>query len=344
MNITFLVGNGFDINLGLDTRYTDFYPKYLDKGYNDIISNAIADNYDNWADLEIALGKLLKDITPEQVNEFLDSKGRLEGDLAEHLRYQESRLAYSGNNLPHEFQKNIIGFHQEFSAKERTDFQSWLSTVAASIVYQFISFNYTRCLDDIVEIGKTVQPFASHDFRSGAHYKDSVGTVHHIHGTLDDDLILGINDITQIDNSVLQADSRVVDYIVKPEVNEALGGQRIETAKKIINASDYIGVYGMSIGDTDLMWWQYLLAWLQKKESRRLVLYVYADPSDNPSGQEKLRRTNMWKDTFLTQAGADADIAKKVRGQLIVVVRSKIFNFDSVSVKEQDPEKVLISV
>lgn len=26
MNITFLVGNGFDINLGLKTKYTDFTP------------------------------------------------------------------------------------------------------------------------------------------------------------------------------------------------------------------------------------------------------------------------------------------------------------------------------
>ena len=30
MNITFLIGNGFDIKLGLKTRYTDFYPTYID--------------------------------------------------------------------------------------------------------------------------------------------------------------------------------------------------------------------------------------------------------------------------------------------------------------------------
>ena len=28
MNITFLIGNGFDLNLGLDTRYTDFLSEY----------------------------------------------------------------------------------------------------------------------------------------------------------------------------------------------------------------------------------------------------------------------------------------------------------------------------
>ena len=343
MNITFLVGNGFDINLGLNTRYTDFYPTYLNKGHDDILSRAIADNYDKWADLEVALGKILKDISPDQVDEFLDSKGQLEGDLAEYLRHEESRLVLSNKELPGEFRKNVAGFAKEFTAKEQADYRKWQSSVSASISYRFISYNYTNGLDGIVAKGKSVQSFDTH-VSGNTRYTDSVGAVHHIHGTLDGDLILGVNDASQIDNPVLQTDSRLVDYIVKAKVNEALGEQRIENAKRIIDESDYIGVYGMSIGDTDLMWWQYLIAWLQKKDSRRLVLYVYADPSDNPSGQEKLRRINMWKNMFLAQSGADADISEKVRGQIIVVIRSKIFNFDGVSVKERDPDKELAVV
>ena len=34
MNITFLIGNGFDIKLGLKTRYTDFYPIYINSNKN----------------------------------------------------------------------------------------------------------------------------------------------------------------------------------------------------------------------------------------------------------------------------------------------------------------------
>lgn len=29
MNVTFLIGNGFDINLGLKTSYKDFYEQYI---------------------------------------------------------------------------------------------------------------------------------------------------------------------------------------------------------------------------------------------------------------------------------------------------------------------------
>ena len=341
MNITFFVGNGFDINLGLDTRYTDFYPNYLAKGYDDILSRAIADNYDKWADLEIALGQLLRDISVEQIDEFLDSKGRLEGDLADYLRNENKRLDLSANKLPGEFQKNVVGFYQEFSSKEKSDYKAWLSSVRSTIQYQFTSFNYTDGLDALVGKAKTIQHFSTHVGNS-TQYTDSVGNVLHIHGTLDDDLILGLNDITQIGNPDLRTDSRVVEYIVKSEVNEALGEQRIENAKRIIDNSDYIAIYGMSLGDTDLMWWQYLLEWLQKKDARRLVLYVYANPSDNPSGQEKLRRINMWKNVFLDQAGADANVSAKVRGQIIVVIRSKIFNFENINVKSKNPEMVLV--
>ena len=31
MNITYIIGNGFDINLGLKTRYVDFYKWYVDR-------------------------------------------------------------------------------------------------------------------------------------------------------------------------------------------------------------------------------------------------------------------------------------------------------------------------
>ena len=35
MNIVYLIGNGFDINLGLNTRYCDFYKYYLESQQSD---------------------------------------------------------------------------------------------------------------------------------------------------------------------------------------------------------------------------------------------------------------------------------------------------------------------
>lgn len=119
MNITFLIGNGFDINLGRNTRYTDFYPYYLSKKHDDIISKALAENYDRWADLELALGQLLSDVAPDQVTEFLDSKGVLESDLADYLRIEEQRIDVTGATVQEEFQEDITGFYNEFATKDK---------------------------------------------------------------------------------------------------------------------------------------------------------------------------------------------------------------------------------
>ena len=35
MNITFLLGNGFDIGLGMKSGYKNFYPYFIEKSSND---------------------------------------------------------------------------------------------------------------------------------------------------------------------------------------------------------------------------------------------------------------------------------------------------------------------
>ena len=52
MNITFLVGNGFDLNLKLDTRYTDFYKYYIEHDPKDLLSESIRNDFEMWSDLE----------------------------------------------------------------------------------------------------------------------------------------------------------------------------------------------------------------------------------------------------------------------------------------------------
>jgi len=62
MNIVYLIGNGFDLNLGMKTSYTDFYNYYLslprDNDNNAIkrFKRKLAKNFNNWSDLEYALG------------------------------------------------------------------------------------------------------------------------------------------------------------------------------------------------------------------------------------------------------------------------------------------------
>ena len=66
MNIVYLIGNGFDINIGLKTRYKDFYDYYLAldssgdnehvKKLKEHLKETLSTDDKYWSDLEIALG------------------------------------------------------------------------------------------------------------------------------------------------------------------------------------------------------------------------------------------------------------------------------------------------
>ena len=115
MEITFLLGNGFDIQCGLKTSYIDFYKYILEKKYSiDLnkeadeetvskIDNMIyreiyksRDKIETWADLEFQLGvftkrlqKRLSELNQDVQkisNKFLNDFEILKEDLSEYLK------------------------------------------------------------------------------------------------------------------------------------------------------------------------------------------------------------------------------------------------------------------
>ena len=77
MNITYIIGNGFDINLGLRTGYKDFYEWYVDqpsendpdvvKNFKNEINSCLNNTTErNWSDLELALGKYSAQVSSDQ--------------------------------------------------------------------------------------------------------------------------------------------------------------------------------------------------------------------------------------------------------------------------------------
>ena len=68
MNILYLIGNGFDLNLNLKTSYKDFYNFILEKNNEKDLAivakfkNEIKNKPTNWSDLELELGKFTAEI------------------------------------------------------------------------------------------------------------------------------------------------------------------------------------------------------------------------------------------------------------------------------------------
>ena len=94
MKITFFIGNGFDLKMGLKSRYKDFYNYLLSQNYENIIVDKIKDNPDEWADFELACGKELRNITIDNMEEFIGAFGNFKIEFSKYLSEQEKDINY----------------------------------------------------------------------------------------------------------------------------------------------------------------------------------------------------------------------------------------------------------
>lgn len=338
MNITFLIGNGFDLNLGLKTSYKDFYKYYINKAPNDLIAKSIKKDYKLWSDLELGLGNFSEKLDDLQVLEFLDSKALLEKHLSDYLKKENSKFSISkGNEFIKEFVNKIALLYNDLNMKEKKVYKRFLNSANAPLTYSFISFNYTNTLDRMIELCKNTKKFFSTHISNHASVNDTIQSPLHIHGTINSELILGLDDVSQIKKSIWHKDEELMTYLVKPILNEELGQLKIEQGKQMIDDSRYICIYGMSIGDTDNTWWRYIIDWLIKDKQNRLILYVYDSSIVQVSGQEKLRLANKNRNKFLQKNTKLKDeIKKQIINQISFIQNSEIFNFKNIEIKEDE--------
>lgn len=116
MNITFLIGNGFDLNLGLKTHYKDFYNVYC-KG-DECTTDSVQDLKDDilkkpatWADAELAFGEFSNKFKKELSKKYLNCHNNFCLALSSYLQQQESH--FSQQPVPTffliNFLKNVLG-------------------------------------------------------------------------------------------------------------------------------------------------------------------------------------------------------------------------------------------
>lgn len=183
MDITFLLGNGFDLQCGLKTSYIDFYKYILEKKYSidltqemdkesisgidNIIYSEIyksRDKIETWADLEFQLGvftKQLKEknqVIGELANRFLDDFEDLVEDLNEYLKYIQIQDDIEiSENFSKVFFGTMDNFFEGLFSREYDEIKNILAANQYDQYnYHFISFNYTNTLQKLIHSCKDV--------------------------------------------------------------------------------------------------------------------------------------------------------------------------------------------
>ena len=278
MRILHLIGNGFDKAQGLNTSYPEFYSwlhsqKPLN-AFEEKIYNEIKGNYATWADLEKALGQYSKDFTDP--DEFRSVIRYFNTRLKEYLSNENER-AKSLNFATNKFVKDLCNPQALLEGQGWEIYQKFAPDYEGKDMrIDVVTFNYTSTFE--VALGDRSN-FGEQDGNYYRFYR-----LLHIHGKLDDMILVGVDNEMQIANDSFRTNENIRDEFIKPEINEGCLNTNNATFSSLIKEADIIVLFGLSIGITDNIWWHLIGERLDNKLNRPLLLYIPYDPNKDTNG------------------------------------------------------------
>ena len=354
MNITFLIGNGFDLNLGLKTSYDEFLTEYnkiptASGSVLEYFKTDILKNRKLWANAEEAFGKSTATFKTDNRNaqDFCECHEDFCYELARYLSSQESRLNYAELE-PHLIKglaKGLLNYKNGFRAEVQQQINAAQNTFSGGFKYNFINFNYTQTLDSAVGALKGKDGTLGIRSTSSGSYTNSIGQVLHIHGTTNRDMVLGVNDVSQItDTSLFDGyEEEYIGQIIKPKTNELNQENNEKKVIDVLNSSDLIYVYGMSIGLTDRIWWERICELMHSKNNLHLIIHEFNAPEDGLIRRAFLSFVRKRKKEFTAYCQLDGEAKKEIENR-IHIDRTNIFDGLEGLVRSAANKKELITV
>ena len=338
MRITLIIGNGFDIHIGLKSRYTDFYPFFKANASPDnIILQWMREDMKLWSDMELSLGENLEKLDLGEKNRFYESREELEDLLCTYLESEQEKFQIRGKEEKYfkELIRSIELFTSGLSPADKKRVKTLVDTYGLeNTEYIPISLNYTDCLDKVVKTALNEKTFHSHIYK-GNRINDSITEVLHAHGTIGDGIIMGVSNKNQVNNEGLCDDSVFLSVFLKAKLNDGVGQLRNEQIENYINSSKIIAVYGASIGETDSYLWEKIYKRMVNDTGVLLIIYHHENGSKTkrPNLQRTIMKTNEIRDIFIDRVKSVANHSdiESVKRRILISYNNDLFSFQDES-------------
>ena len=339
MNVLYLIGNGFDLRLGLPTRYADFLEFYKGqtpqlgdgrsqrevaiKKYKERFFTEMAEREERgeeqWKDLEIALGEFTTAFG-DDADGFCDFCDFYE-DMNRSLEAYLSQCNFEPT--PEEVEKlceDLTYPYRYFKPREEKELRAL--TIAQAWYIDVISFNYTssfECLcQDALLVGERNHPegYSGHPVI----YQG----VKHVHGSLGEGgILLGVDHGEQIVSAQYRQCDDVMDLLLKPQANEGRGTLVDEECLSLIAGADVICLFGLSLGPTDQMWWTAIKKrFLDNPEV--ILLYFHYDPAAGSALKFDRRKERQARLHLIDALGLEGN-QKEYDDRIFVAINSDMF-------------------
>lgn len=349
MNITFLIGNGFDIRMGIESAYKKVEAHYVALEKTDerlkAFQKSMAENGEYWSNFESAIGQYTKEFNDHEQENFQFCLDDFTEELIQYLTTEEAKIDYElcKEEIMNEFIRSLSNFAADIPQKYRNDIK-WIIENGTALFFRFVSFNYTHILDECLRCSFTDETVVGTHVSRGTHYKHLVnGDVLHIHGDLPGPIIMGVDNQDQILNKNWAGQRRFRQKLAKPEINSRAGTLVDEGVINLIKESNIICIYGMSLGVTDKTWWKLLGSWLRGSD-RRLVLFSHSGNYSHTgfTHQRQFTIQDELTDRFFDLAeipNADRD---NLENKIIAIINPNLFNINLVELTDQKKKVAII--
>lgn len=295
MNVVYIIGNGFDLQIGLPTSYQDFYRYYtsLESKSESVrkLKAAIKDTLNDWSDLEMALGQYTSQT--ESVQEFCDAYDDLQQCLRDYI-LKVDELMKSGEfilNVDSDtLERGFLFPESAFRSDEAYTIGGEYERVAPGLsqrqaIYNasVLTFNYTHVIEHYLK-GTFESSFSN--------FSRYLNSVQHVHREVvkDQSIWVGVDNEEQVINEHFRNESNVRVRILKPWILSNISRRMLSEAKNLIQGADVLVIFGASLGPSDLTWAKLISERISA--GAVVMLFVHNDlsyPSDNAKLNDQIK-------------------------------------------------------
>lgn len=337
--ITFIIGNGFDLGLGMKTKYTHVYDGYIKspsptaviKLFKEELARKAKNNYENWSDFEMGMAAYAQ--TLENEKELVECVRDFKLYMVEHLQNENQKMIDLLQNKANNYeviQEMVRSLDKFYEGLTQNDISLLNLGSTKRVVKNFITFNYTTVFDTLL---KEALRF----------YSINGNEPIHIHGMLGAGIVMGVDNVRQLGKTKFKLSVSGKRAFIKTHFNEEYDANLLETVRRIISESSIICVYGFSMGDSDETWVKAISEWLLKDDRNQLIVYQYDTPHCNPCNYDEIMDIeDERKEGLLNRLGIEND---SVLDQIHIPVGRDIFNLQHLisrtpdDIDEYDPTK-----
>lgn len=321
MNVLYILGNGFDKAQGMKTSYPEFYQYLMTKTDNGSkllqqLKEDINEDKKLWSDMEEAFGRFTSKIdTSEDLKKLYFE---LSDTLHQYL-LEEEKAFIPDDNHKAKIQSDFISPEKYLGETDWARFEASARKVSSKHDISVMSLNYTNTLERLLSMTEA----------NGKNFGNNtiLRQIIHVHGRLNDPIIIGVDNEQQIANEKFRGDEDIKDLLVKVQSNLAMKNARHTTCEKLIREAHLIILFGVSLGETDARWWKLIGKQFKQRTNLSVIQYVYM-PEQIPTTRKQLlgHFERMQKGCIMQKFGfREGDWPNDTNDRLFIIINSNAF-------------------